>query len=296
MNSPPTPSTPPCFTDLWPLVADHTLLHRYKARMLHELVAATLFLGADVAECGVFRGGMTLMMAKQLQGSGRKVWAFDSFAGLPALRSYFETSYYQAGALQADEHEVRKLFKKHQVADVVNLRSGLFDDTLTTVDIPSFGFVHIDCDVYTSVRTCLEKLYDKVLPGGVIVIDGFNDLGGGAEQAVMEHLDRTDELLYLGPIEQAFIVKGRMRVDDSMAYIGWKPSKPDRYRGITGRDYSPVLGDEEYLRDLNSGEALPDMPGHSLEELEKMARRMLKVWGHHREVLLKSTIERETCR
>ena len=286
----------PEFSDLWLLVQPYTLLHRYKARMLYTLVEAAKGLGADVAECGVFRGGMTLMMAKQLEACDRDVWAFDSFAGLPSGRNYGETCYYQTGALQAEEHEVAKLFKHHQVAGHVNLRPGLFEDTLVDREIPQLGLVHIDCDVYTSVRSCLEKLYDKILLGGIIVVDDYNDLGGGAEQAVMEHLDRTDELLYVGPIEQAFIVKGRLRGDDAKSYIGWKPQCPDILRAVTGKDYSAVLQDDEYLKDLNSGEALPDMPGHSLEELEKLARRMLKVWGHHREVLLKSAVERDPCR
>jgi hypothetical protein len=288
-----TEPNPRDFQCLWPLVEQHTLLHRYKARMLHTLVEATMNLGAAVAECGVFRGGMTLMMAKQLAGTSRKVLAFDSFAGLPPWRSYWETAYYQTGALCADEHKVRKLFKDNHVDGLIDLRPGLFEETLAGgKDIPPLGLVHIDGDVYSSVKTCIERLYDKIVPGGIMVIDDYNDLGGGAEQAVTEHLDRTDELLYIGPIEQVFIVKGRMRSDDARVYVGWKPVKSDKLRAISGKDYSVVVRDAEYLRDLNSGEAVPDLPGHSLEELEKLGRRMLKVWGHHREVLLKSACER----
>jgi Macrocin-O-methyltransferase (TylF) len=281
------------FSELWPIVQPYTLLHRYKAEMLHKLVEATRFLEADVAECGVFRGGMTLMMAKQLEESPHKVFAFDSFAGLPKERGFWETCYYQTGALRGSYDEVANLLASHGLlGSTVELRLGMFDDTLKSSNIPPLSLVHIDCDVYCSVKSCLDLLYDKVLPGGIIVIDDYLDLGAGAEQAVVEHLRKTNELLYIGPIEQAFIVKGRLVTDDPATYVGWKPEKLDSKRVVAEQDWSVVMNNAEYLRDLSSGAALPDMPGHSLVELEKLARRMLDVWSHHQQVIHRSVCER----
>lgn len=280
------------FDELWPLVAPHTLLHRYKARMLHELVEATKFLGADVAECGVFRGGMTLMMAKQLEETGHKVHAFDSFEGLPAERVFRETCYYQPGALRGELLDFMRLLAFNNISNV-SLSLGRFENTLEKVpESTNFSLIHVDCDVYTSTKLCIDRLYNNLLPGGIMVIDDYNDLGGGAQLAVTEHLEKTGELLYIGPIEQAFIVKGRFTCSSEESYIGWKPKKRDIAGPMTGKDLSVVTEDAEYLRDLESGKALPDIPGGSLQALERFARRMLVVWGHHRDVILKGVRER----
>lgn len=255
------------FEELWPLVKPYTLLHRYKARMLAELVDATKCLGADVAECGVFRGGMTLMMAKQLEETGNRVFAFDSFEGLPPERSLWETCYYQPGALKGSLVDFIQLLEDNCLENVT-VRTGNFNSSLSTTHFPyNLRLIHIDCDVYSSTKCCIDNLYDKLLPGGIMVIDDYNDLGGGAEQAVAEHVRKTGELIYIGPIEQAFIVKGRLPDTDPADYVGWKPQKPDffRYRVSSGNDLSVVSNDEAYIKDLQLGEALPDMPGKVLK-------------------------------
>ena len=273
------------FEDLWPVVREHTLLHEHKARMIHTLVEATCDLGGDVAECGVFRGGISLMIAKQLEHTDDSLWAFDSFAGLPADRSAQETCYYVAGALSSSQEAFVKLLRAHDVENQVIVRPGWFSDTLQGVALPILRLVHVDCDVYSSVKCCLDRLYNRVVQGGIVIIDDFFDLGGGAEAATMEHLAKTGELLYVGPIEQAFFVKGRTATDHPGSYLGWKPTSPDPMRRSTGADLSSILSDPRYLEDVRSGKAFPDLPGRSIEAARKLALRMLSTCQHHQHVL-----------
>ena len=279
------------FDDLWPIVREHTVLHEHKARMIHELVEGTRSLGGDVAECGVFKGGISLMMAKQLVGIDDSLWAFDSFAGLPADRSAQETCYYVAGALSSSQEAFVKLLRAHGVENQVIVRPGWFADTLKG-DLPLLRLVHIDCDVYSSVKCCLDRLYNRVVQGGVVIIDDFFDLGGGAEAATMEHLAKTGELLYVGPIEQAFFIKGRTATDHPGSYLGWRPRAPDPMRRSNGADLSVVLGDPVYLEDVRSGKAFPDLPGRSIETTRKLALRMLSTCQHHQHVLHRAKLDR----
>lgn len=58
----------------------------------------------------------------------------------------------------------------------IKLIKGYFEDTLYVTD--RVAFVHIDCDWYASVMTCLHQLEPNLSPGGVILIDDYSDWSG----------------------------------------------------------------------------------------------------------------------
>lgn len=45
--------------------------------------------------------------------------------------------------------------------------------TLKTASIESIAVLHIGADWYRSVRTVLEAFYEKVVPGGFIILDDY---------------------------------------------------------------------------------------------------------------------------
>ena len=317
------------FEALWPRVRSHTLLGRHKARSLYDLVA-TVPPHLDVAECGVFRGGMVLMMALQSANMSRRIWAFDSFEGLPGERHPGETCYYQTGALQADESCVRDLLAENHAFERVCIRKGNFESTLNSPEIPQLGLVHVDCDVYTSAKVCIDRLYDRLAPGGIMVFDDYFDLGGGVSTTVNEHLLLTGEILHAGPVEQAYVIKGLrpeglrpeglrpegLRPEGlrlgSKTPEGPRPEGPrpegqgrtiptgDPQSAILVRgtretiwpagiflDVSNIVLDQEYLRDLVTGEAVPDLPGGSVSDARRYAERMLRVCDYHKSIVFR---------
>jgi hypothetical protein len=60
------------------------------------------------------------------------------------------------------------------VRDRVRLVRGFFDRTLSGFD-GRIALLHLDCDLYESYITCLNALYDKVTPGGLILFDEYED-------------------------------------------------------------------------------------------------------------------------
>lgn len=50
------------------------------------------------------------------------------------------------------------------------------------------ALLHLDMDVYEPTRAALEKLWDRMVKGGVVVIDDYNAVGG-ATRAVDEFLE-----------------------------------------------------------------------------------------------------------
>ena len=117
-----------------------------------------------VLEFGVFRGTTIRLIAKHC--GAEKVYGFDSFKGLPEKwvgSRNTATTMDRGGELP-------------QVPANVELVAGLFGDTL-----PGFlaghpgdiGFVHIDCDIYTSTREVFKNIGGRLAPGSVIVFDEF---------------------------------------------------------------------------------------------------------------------------
>ena len=82
---------------------------------------------------------------------------------------------------------MRELFERLGVTDGVQFAKGLFQDTLPSSRIARIALLHIDGDWYESVRTSLEYLYDKVVPGGIIQFDDYG-YWKGARKAIDEFL------------------------------------------------------------------------------------------------------------
>lgn len=60
----------------------------------------------------------------------------------------------------------------------VRLFKGLFEDTLRLAPSDRIALAHIDCDWYDPVKYCVETLAPSLPPGGVLVIDDYNDYVG----------------------------------------------------------------------------------------------------------------------
>lgn len=132
-----------------------------------------------VCEFGVFSGRTINHIASLTQS---KVYGFDSFEGLPERwRDGFSKGHFKVEALP-------------KVRPNVSLIKGLFDQTL-----PQFvadhhkavGFLHIDCDLYSSTKTIFSALAPLIRPGCIIVFDEYFNYPGwedGEHKAFMEFM------------------------------------------------------------------------------------------------------------
>ena len=120
-----------------------------------------------IMEFGVFKGDSTDFIS--VYNPTRTVYGFDSFEGLPE-RWMIDP----AGMYTLHGH-------LPHVKQNVQLVRGWFEDT-----IPRFieehkehcSFIHIDCDLYSSTKTVLNGLKDRIVPGTVIVFDEYFNYPG----------------------------------------------------------------------------------------------------------------------
>lgn len=130
--------------------------------------------------------GLTL---REIHAS-RNLWLFDTFQGLPKPSKDnpdYKIANLYTGTFVASMEEVRNSLHSLGVSDNVHLVPGLFQDTLQNAPIESISLLHLDGDWYESVKVCLDALYDKVSPGGIIQFDDYGHWAG-ARKAVDEFM------------------------------------------------------------------------------------------------------------
>jgi hypothetical protein len=164
-------------------------------------------LPGDVLEAGVGMGGMSFffaLLSEQL-GHDRLVFSVDTFDGLPAPDAQRDNPYFREGLYgpeSAQSDPLSALFAKSDnaalecfqmraaefgVSERVVAVQGLFEDVLPDVAPGrTFSFVHIDGDLFSSVYSALDALWDRVDEGGVVAIDDFFHPGQGPLRATAQ--------------------------------------------------------------------------------------------------------------
>jgi hypothetical protein len=187
---------PGTFARLRRTVRPYTLCSSARLRGLYQAVNHVVPRGVpgDVVECGTARGGSAALLGLALAElhDPRRLWLFDTFEGLPAPTARdpdYDVAVGHTGGCRGDLADVRDLMDRLGLAERSRLVKGLFQETLPSCAVASIAVLHIDADWYESVMTCLDHLYDRVSPGGIIQIDDYGHWAG-ARLAVQEFLER----------------------------------------------------------------------------------------------------------
>lgn len=141
-------------------------------------------LDGELAECGVYRAGTLIPTALYLRQTGlRKViYGFDSFAGFDdsidseiALGGADTLEKRRGGFCDTSLGYVAAKVRRFGLEGHVHLVKGYLADTLAACAVERFCFVHLDVDIYESYKLGLEFFYPRLVSGGVILLDEYND-------------------------------------------------------------------------------------------------------------------------
>jgi len=189
------------FQSLLKQVTGFSVGNNFKLHVLYQLIQSTSNVVGDIAEVGVYRGGSAKFLVEI--GKGKQVYLFDTFAGMPEVsdKDMHKEGDFASTSLEA----VERFLGDH---DNLSLFKGIFPETAEAIDDKRFSLVHIDVDIYQSVKDCSEFFYYKMNPGGVMLFDDYGALiCPGAREAVDEFFaKRSDFRLYL-PTGQFMVVK-----------------------------------------------------------------------------------------
>lgn len=168
----------------------------------------------EFIEAGCAQGGSALVIAA-VKDPARPFSIYDTFELIPppseqdgadVHRRYETIISGQAQGIKGELYygylpdlyeRVRLSFERYGMPVQVNqihLVKGLFQDTL--IPAQPVAFAHLDCDWYESVLTCLQRIEPLLVPGGVLVIDDYDDWSG-CKKAVDEYFqDKKQNFLF----------------------------------------------------------------------------------------------------
>jgi O-methyltransferase len=163
------------------------------------LAEALLTIECDgaVVECGCFNGGSTAKLSILAKLTGRQMFIFDSFEGLPEADAYntydlharrssewAKERHWKVGEYAAALDAVKANIEKWGEASVCTFIKGWFNETLENGLPPQISFAFTDVDLPTSARECLLHIWPRLADGGVFfshdvayikVLQAFND-------------------------------------------------------------------------------------------------------------------------
>jgi O-methyltransferase len=157
----------------------------------------------DFVECGVWRGGNSLLAADVFRrlGPGRRTHLFDTFAGMtpPGAadvdRSGPAQERYRLSQREthnewcfASLEDVRANFQRRGLETGVSFVQGdVIQSLRDSTNVPDkISVLRLDTDWFESTKIELEVLYPRLQIGGLLIVDDYGHWGG-ARKAVDEY-------------------------------------------------------------------------------------------------------------
>ena len=142
-----------------------------------DLAKKCLEVNGDFVELGCYKGDTSLLLADVLRDSGKKLWIYDSFEGLPEKSTEDESELgkdFQKGVLGVTKREVKERFLRAGLPVPV-IKKAWFSDLIAD-DLPKeIAFAFLDGDLYESIKDSLRLVGDRVVPGGVTLVHDYNN-------------------------------------------------------------------------------------------------------------------------
>jgi hypothetical protein len=173
----------------------------------------------DIVECGVWKGGSMMAVAKTLLNLGhidRQLYLFDTFEGMPRPHDV-DVSYHGGKASKKyekrrttdnssrwafaslDEVERAMYETGYDMAKICFVK-GKVEETIPNNAPQIISLLRLDTDWYESTRHELIHLYPRLSYGGVIIIDDYGHWLG-TKKAVDEYMEQNNICLLLNRLD-----------------------------------------------------------------------------------------------
>ena len=175
----------------------------------------------DIVECGVWRGGSMMVVAKtlvELEHSSKHLYLFDTFSGMtnpsPVDISYLgepASERFRKVKLTSDSSrwcyasvaEVKEtVYSTGYDKSKVHFIEGKVEDSIPDQAPEVISLLRLDTDWYESTRHELVHLFPRLARGGVLIIDDYGHWLG-AKKAVDEYIAENDIPILLNRIDRS---------------------------------------------------------------------------------------------
>lgn len=182
----------------------------WRVRVMLWAAQQALQLPGDFVECGTNTGiyARAILSYLDLEGSGKQFYLLDTFEGIPdaqvteaesAARKDYNASYFDCWEL------VQRTFAPFSC---VRLVRGVIPGTLGAIQSSAIAFASIDLNVAQPEIEAITALWDRLVPGAIVVIDDYGWPGHEVQKHAWDRFvaERGHPLLPL-PTGQALVIK-----------------------------------------------------------------------------------------
>jgi hypothetical protein len=159
-------------------------------------------LEGDFVECGVYRGTSikTIVDYFGKENFDKTFWGYDTYDYNPVENHAF------VGQQDGLFNEILQRFDGY---DCVRLVKGLLPQSLENNSPEKIALLHIDLNSAEFEIAVLDALFDRVVPGGMIVLDDYEWGGPYREQKMAEDawFDQRKYRVFPLPTGQGFVLK-----------------------------------------------------------------------------------------
>lgn len=151
--------------------------------------------GGDFVECGVNYGFLSSAIMKDLDwnNTGRTFYLLDTFSGIDdrylsdqeKIGGVSDKSRKQVenGTYTSNIEAVRNNFSEWPSARIIQ---GTIPDTLTSITSTKIAYLHIDLNCTFPEVAALEYLWDRLVPGAIILLDDYAYYGYQSQKDGMD--------------------------------------------------------------------------------------------------------------
>lgn len=155
----------------------------------YELYKSIIDLPGHIVECGVYKGASIIRFATfreilETQFS-RKIIGFDIFGKFPQQQIPEDSAYVQrfeqAGGNGIPSEELEKVFLYKSIENFELIPGNILETVPQYINKNpelKIALLHIDVDVYQPTLVILEHLFDRVVKGGLVVLDDYGTVAG----------------------------------------------------------------------------------------------------------------------
>jgi hypothetical protein len=131
--------------------------------LFNILLSVAPFVKGDTAEIGVFEGHTTAMILDAT--TEKKHWGFDTFEGIVGSQEGLDGHPNGAFACSMEAVRRRTFFSPR-----LHLEKGDWRESLLRSPKATFCFVYVDTGTYEGTHSFLSLFYNRIEPGGKIVL------------------------------------------------------------------------------------------------------------------------------
>ena len=173
----------------------------------------------DIVECGVWRGGSTMIAAHTLLAAGdttRRIWLYDTFEGMTEpgnldVRAYDGVDAHQIWGQWNSTHDENWVYSpldevRSNMAstaypnDKIVYVQGKVEDTIPENAPEQIALLRLDTDWYESTYHELSHLFPRLAKHGVLIIDDYG-WWKGSREATDQYFGESDNPVFLNRVD-----------------------------------------------------------------------------------------------